>query len=240
MAERVQRRFAAPGGLGLAVATVAPLLLSAGCAALDYSASNVRAARADLGAGPWLDARPRTIVQEGSGRDARFVLVLGDRPPTPKTLSGGLAASASHSTRSAPPLAAATRSASQVGGHTAARVARFVDPVRVRELVGSIYFGVGESRLAPPAIPTIVEALRRTGRDDQLVLTAYTDPRGTPAGNRQLADARAAAVASALEWRGVEPTRVIVLSRPQCCTSGSTPERRFVEYRRVDIEVLKS
>ena len=237
MAERVQRRFAAPGGLGLAVAAVAPLLFG-GCAALDHSSGNVRAARTDLGVRPRLDTRPRTIVQEGSGRDARFVLVLSDRPPTPKTLSTGPAASASDSIRSAP--ATASRSPSQVGGHIATRLARFVEPVRVRERVGSIYFGVGESRLAPSAMATIVEALRRAARNDQLVLTAYTDPRGTPAGNRQLADARAAAVARALEGRGVEPARVIVLSRPQCCAAGPIVERRLVEYRRVDIEVLKS
>jgi outer membrane protein OmpA-like peptidoglycan-associated protein len=237
MAKRMQRRFAARRRLGLAVAAVAPLLFG-GCAALDHTAGNVRAARTDLGVRPRVDARPRTIVQEGSGRDARFVLALGDRPLTPKTLSTGPAASASHSNSSAP--AAASRLASQGGGYTAARLARFVEPVRVRERVGSIYFEVGESRLAPPAMTTIADALRRSGRDDQLVLTAYTDPRGTAAGNRQLADARAAAVASALERRGVEPARVIVLSRPQCCAAGSIAERRFVEYRRVDIEVLKS
>jgi outer membrane protein OmpA-like peptidoglycan-associated protein len=237
MAERMQRWCAARGRLGLAVAAVAPLLFG-GCAALDHTAGNVRAARTDLGVRPRVDARPRTIVQEGSGRDARFVLALGDRPPTPKTLSTGLAAPASHSSSSAP--AAASRSASRAGGYAAPRLARFVEPVRVRELVGSVYFGVGESQLAPPAMATIGNALRRTGRADQLVLTAYTDPRGTPAGNRQLAGARAAAVASALERRGVEPARVIVLSRPQCCAAGSIPERRFVEYRRVDIEVLKS
>jgi outer membrane protein OmpA-like peptidoglycan-associated protein len=185
-----------------------------------------------------MDARPRTIVQEGSGRDARFVLTLGDRPPTPKTLSTGIAASAPHAPGAAP--AALSHAASRVGRQTGSRLARYVEPVRVRELVGSVYFGVGESRLPPPAISTIVEALRRAGRGDQLVLTAYTDPRGTPAGNRQLANARAAAVASALEQRGVDPGRVIVLRRPQCCAPGPTPERRLVEYRRVDIEVLKS
>ncbi len=239
MAKRVQCRFAAPSGLGLAVAAVAPLLFG-GCAALDHTTGYVRAARTDLGVRPRVDARPRTIVQEGSGRDARFVLALSDRPPTPKTLSTGGAASASDSTRSAPALAAASRSPAHAGGHTAARLARFVEPVRVRELVGSIYFGVGDSRIAPPAMATIVNALRRTGRDDQLVLTAYTDPRGTAAGNRNLADARAAAVAGALERRGVEPARVIVLSRPQCCAAGPITEQRLVEYRRVDIEVLKS
>jgi outer membrane protein OmpA-like peptidoglycan-associated protein len=239
MTERAQRRLTAPGGFGLALAAVAPLL-SVGCAALDHTASNVRAARTDLGVRPWVDARPRTIVQEGSGRDARFVLALGDRPPTPKTLSTGLAASASRSTSSAAPLAAGPRPLLRERGHAAARPARFVAPVRVRELVGSVHFGVGESRLAPSAMPTIVGALRRTGRRDQVVLTAYTDPRGTRTGNRQLADARAAAVASALERRGLEPARLIVLSRPQCCASGSTPERRLVEYRRVDIEVLRS
>jgi len=237
MAERVDRQVASPSGLGLAVAAAAPLLLG-GCAALDHSFGDVRAARTDLGARPWMDARPRTIVQEGSGRDARFVLALGDRPPTPKTLSTGIAASAPHATGAAP--AAMSHAASRVGRQTGSRLARYVEPVRVRELVGSVYFGVGESRLPPPAISTIVEALRRAGRGDQLVLTAYTDPRGTPAANRQLADARAAAVASALERRGVEPARVIVLSRPQCCAAGSTPERRLVEYRRVDIEVLRS
>jgi outer membrane protein OmpA-like peptidoglycan-associated protein len=239
MAERMQHRPGAPSGLRLAASAVAPLLFS-GCAALDHSAGNVRAARADLGARPQLDARPRTIVQEGSGRDTRFVLVSGDRPPTPKTLASALAAMASHSTSSPPALSAVSRPPSQAGGRTAARATRFVEPVRVRERVGSIYFGVGESRLTPPAMATIVDALRRAGRDDQLVLTAYTDPRGTAAGNRQLADARASAVAGALERRGVEPGRVIVLSRPQCCAAGPTPEPRLVEYRRVDIEVLKS
>ncbi len=237
MAERVDRQVAAPSGLGLAVAAAAPLLLG-GCAALDHSSGDVRAARTDLGARPWIDARPRTIVQEGSGRDARFVLALGDRPPTPKTLSTRVAASAPHATGSAP--APISHSASRVGRQTGSRLARYVEPVRVRELVGSVYFGVGESRLPLPAMATILDALRRAGRDDQLVLTAYTDPRGTPAGNRQLADARAAAVASALERRGVDPGRVIVLSRPQCCVPSAAPERRLVEYRRVDIEVLKS
>jgi outer membrane protein OmpA-like peptidoglycan-associated protein len=237
MAERAQRRFDGSAGFAVLVAAVPPLLFG-GCAALDHSPNNVRAARTDLGVRPWLDARPRTIVQEGSGRDARFVLALGDRPPTPKTLSTGIAASASHSIGSAP--AAASRSPSQAGGHPFARLARFVEPVRVRERVGSIYFGVGESRIAPSAIPTIVEALRQTRRDDRLVLTAYTDSLGSPAANRQLAQARAAAVASALERRGVEPARVVVHSRPQCCASGSTSERRLAQYRRVDIEILRS
>ncbi|HUK63977.1 MAG TPA: hypothetical protein VLV15_11605, partial [Dongiaceae bacterium] len=183
MAERRPPRWAAPGGLGLAVAAVAPLL-STGCAGLDQPTSNIRAARVDLGARPHLDARPRTIVQEGAGRDTRFVLALGDPPPTPKTLSTGLTVPAAHATHSAP--VAASRSPSPPSGVTPARVVRFVEPVRVRALVGSIYFEVGESRLAPTALATIVNALRRTGRDDRLVLTAYTDPRGTAAGNRQL------------------------------------------------------
>ena len=101
-----------------------------------------------------------------------------------------------------------------------------------------MYFAVAETRLRESALPTVAAAARRTGRSDRLVLTAYTDPRGTLRENARLAESRADSVTSALVNQGIDPAQVIVMSRPQCCVAATEREREYASYRRVDIEIL--
>ena len=104
--------------------------------------------------------------------------------------------------------------------------------------MGSVYFASAASQVSAAALPTVAAAVARAGRADRFVLTAYTDPYGSPELNRRLAELRAESVAAALAVRGVDPARVVVLRRPQCCAVQPLPERDAAPYRRVDIEIL--
>ena len=68
----------------------------------------------------------------------------------------------------------------------------------------------------------------------QLVLTGYSDPRGSPAHNRQLALARASAVRRYLIRRGLPPERIEIASAGASRYRGTGPESWMYD-RRVEI-----
>ena len=174
------------------------------------------------------------ITQQRVGGDRAFLLVAHELPPTPKTLAAGdgpIAPNATVGPRSAAPVTSSDRT------NESSRMPRTAR-ARMREPAGSVYFATAASRLSAAASPTVAAAAARAGRADRLVLTAYTDPYGSLELNRRLADLRAESVTAALGARGVDPARVIVLSRPQCCARQPLPERDAAPYRRVDIEIL--
>ena len=174
----------------------------------------------------------RAIVQEGYADHARFVLLGKEAAPTPKTLATP-GHSSSSSSGTFPPAQAATPNQD-----SSADRRRVASRARIRQPAGSVYFAVAETRLRESALPTVAAAARRTGRSDRLVLTAYTDPRGSLRENARLAESRADSVTSALVNQGIDPAQVIVLSRPQCCVAATEREREYASYRRVDIEIL--
>ena len=170
------------------------------------------------------------ITQQKIGGEPTFLIVGEESPPTRKTL----AASDSLIEPVLQTIAPATLSDRTTEASPVPRTA----PARLRKPVGSVYFAVAVSRLSAAASPIVAAAAASAGRADRLVLTAYTDPYGSPELNRRLADLRAESVTAALGARGVDPAQVIVLSRPQCCARQPLPERDAAPYRRVDIEIL--
>jgi len=157
------------------------------------------------------------IVQKRIGGEFAFLLAAQEPSPTPKTLAAEV-----HVARTS----------------TTSDATQHIVKARAREPVGTVYFALAGARLNAAAHPIVVAAAKRAGSADRVVLTVYTDPRGTLAENRRLAERRADAVADALAQRGVERAQVIVISRPQCCAPRPLPEQRAAPYRRVDIEIL--
>ena len=172
----------------------------------------------------------RRITQQRIGGEPTFLVVAEESPPTRKTLAASDSLIAPV-LQSVAPVALSDRATegSRIP-HTA--------PARLRKPVGSVYFAAAVSRLSAAASPIVAAAAASAGRADRLVLTAYTDPYGSPELNRRLADLRAESVTAALGARGVDPAQVIVLSRPQCCARQPLAERDAAPYRRVDIEIL--
>jgi len=202
------------------LASVVGLLL-AGCASLRGELL-AEPPRSPLHAAP-ITARVTTsaptwrIVQRRIGSEIAFVLVADAPPPTPKAL-----AAEGHVTRTS----------------MTPDATRHIVKARVRVPVGAVYFTRAGARLNAVAHPIVAAAAKSAGSADWVVLTVYTDPRGTLEENRRLAERRADAVADALAERGVERAQVIVISRPQCCAVRPLPEQRAAPYRRVDIEIL--
>jgi outer membrane protein OmpA-like peptidoglycan-associated protein len=204
-------------------------LVLAGCASVDKRSASFRQTT---------EAQPRSatelaarIVQHRAGREATFVLGTDDPRPTPKTLAS-VTAKASGS-----PVVAGSSAHISPSPAVQSSPPRLVVS-RMRQPVGAVYFAVAASRIEPPALPTVAAAAGSVTRADRVVLTAYTDPHGTPAENQRLAARRAEAVTTALAARGIDRAQVVVLSRPQCCSARPLPEREAAPYRRVDIEIL--
>lgn len=173
------------------------------------------------------------IAQARTDDVPAFRVVANEPPPTPKTLASG--APIARSAIAAPETATPGPSASLVGASGAPRAAT---RTRVREPVGTVYFGPAGAHVSTVELRTVAAAVARITQADRLVLTAYTDPHGSLELNQRLAGLRADSVAAALVARGVDPAHVIVLSRPQCCASRPLPEHDAALYRRVEIERL--
>ncbi len=104
------------------------------------------------------------------------------------------------------------------------------------DLIGTVYFGSGQSALPPEAgaeIDKLVQAmLGAPGR--RVVLSGFHDDSGDPAKNAELAKQRALAARAALLQAGVAADR-IALRKPEVTTgSGTDREARRVEMRLVD------
>ncbi len=79
----------------------------------------------------------------------------------------------------------------------------------------SIYFDTGSAGLRADALPVLDQAARlyRAGQPIVMILTASTDPTGSPIGNLQLSQQRAYAVLRGLVARGIPAERFQILAK---------------------------
>ncbi len=108
-----------------------------------------------------------------------------------------------------------------------------VDLPLTGELLGNVFFGLGQSQLSTEAQAEVAEIAREAKGATQLVLAGFHDPSGNAAQNAELAKNRALAVRTGLIEGGVRPSRIL-LRRPESTTGDGSAE----EARRVDVRLL--
>lgn len=101
------------------------------------------------------------------------------------------------------------------------------------ELLGNVFFGLGQSQLSSEAQAEVVEIAQEAKGAKQIVLAGFHDPSGNAAQNAELAKNRALAVRTGLIDAGVRPSQIL-LRRPESTTGDGSPE----EARRVDVRLL--
>lgn len=104
------------------------------------------------------------------------------------------------------------------------------------DLVGKLYFGLGEATLPADAAPALAEVVKAMAAAPTrtLVLSGFHDTSGDPAKNAELAKQRALGVREALKAAGADAAKV-KLRKPESTTGdGTAQEARRVEMRLVD------
>lgn len=104
------------------------------------------------------------------------------------------------------------------------------------DLVGVLYFGVGEATLPADAAAEIekVRAALAAAPKLKVVLSGFHDASGDAAQNATLARRRAQAAREALKAAGVDPARIQLRKPEQTLADGSPQEARRVEMRLVE------
>jgi len=104
------------------------------------------------------------------------------------------------------------------------------------DLVGKLYFGLGEATLPADAAGALGEVVKAMAAAPArtLVLSGFHDTSGDPAKNAELAKQRALGVREALKAAGADAAKV-KLRKPESTTGdGTAQEARRVEMRLVD------
>ena len=125
----------------------------------------------------------------------------------------------------APPVAAAAAAGDEL-----------VDAPLTGELLGKLYFELGQATLPSDAAATLSAAAKALADapGKRLVLSGFHDTSGDPAKNAELAKQRAIAVREALKVAGAEAAR-LALRKPESTAGGTdAQEARRVELRLVD------
>ena len=101
------------------------------------------------------------------------------------------------------------------------------------DLVGTVYFALGQAALPESAAAEVAKAKLAldAAPTAKMVLSGFHDASGDPARNAELAKDRAKAVRGALQAAGIDASRV-ALRKPESTTGdGSAQEARRVEMR---------
>ena len=119
---------------------------------------------------------------------------------------------------------------------TATLPAEFIEAPLGGDLVGSLYFALGQSALPDGAEPVVIK-VALTVLDDpkrRVLVSGFHDASGSAEVNAEVARQRAVSVRSALIAEGV-PAERIVLRKPEVTLGDADPiEARRVEVRLVD------
>jgi outer membrane protein OmpA-like peptidoglycan-associated protein len=144
----------------------------------------------------------------------------------------------SKAAKAAPAVAAAApqAAASEAAAPAAAAAEALVDAPLSGELLGKLFFAVGQAALPADAAAQIEAAAKALAAAPakKIVLSGFHDASGDPVKNAELAKLRAFAVRDALKAAGADAARVL-LRKPESTTAdGSAEEARRVELRLVD------
>ncbi|WP_428421298.1 OmpA family protein [Methylibium sp.] len=140
-------------------------------------------------------------------------------------LIGGLAIRAMNAAGDAVPQAGA-----------GAEAIAFVDGPLEGDVVGTVYFAVGQSRLPDGALVALDKAIQAVKDEPQrhVVLSGFHDASGAAALNAELAKARAKTVRAALVAEGIDAARITLRKPDVTLGDGEAPEARRVEIRLVN------
>lgn len=112
----------------------------------------------------------------------------------------------------------------------------FIDAPLEGDLIGTVYFALGQSSLPDGAQPMLDKAVAAAQEAPQrrIVLSGFHDASGTAGVNAEIAKARAKTVREALTADGVSAARIALRKPDVTLGDGSAPEARRVEIRLVD------
>ncbi|ABM93064.1 outer membrane related peptidoglycan-associated lipoprotein [Methylibium petroleiphilum PM1] len=112
----------------------------------------------------------------------------------------------------------------------------FVDGPLEGEVVGTVYFAVGQAVLPDGALVALDKAIQavKDAPQQRVVLSGFHDASGAAALNAELAKARAKAVRAALVAEGVDAARIALRKPDVTLGDGAAPEARRVEIRLVE------
>lgn len=112
----------------------------------------------------------------------------------------------------------------------------FVDAALDGDLVGSVYFALGQSALPDGAEPMVIKVSAAVIDDAKrrVLVSGFHDASGTAAVNAEVAKQRAIAVRAALIAEGV-PAERIALRKPEVTLGDGDP----IEARRVEVRLVE-
>jgi outer membrane protein OmpA-like peptidoglycan-associated protein len=149
---------------------------------------------------------------------------------------GGVTLRHLHQSKAAKAAPAVAAAAPQAAASEAAAAETLVDAPLSGELLGKLFFAVGQAALPADAAAQIEAAAKALAAAPakKIVLSGFHDASGDPVKNAELAKLRAFAVRDALKAAGADAARVL-LRKPESTTAdGSAEEARRVELRLVD------
>lgn len=117
-----------------------------------------------------------------------------------------------------------------------AGASEFIEAPLEGDLVGTVYFAIGQSSLLDGSQPVLDKAVTAIQEAPQrrVVLSGFHDESGSAAVNAELAKARAKTVREALSADGVSASRIALRKPDVTLGDGSPVEARRVEIRLVD------
>lgn len=169
------------------------------------------------------------LDQEDEGTRIGVWVVLGVVFFVLTGLIGGLALRQLHAGKAAASPVAAAATAVGAGDE-------LIDAPLTGELLGKLYFELGQAALPGDAAATLSAAAKALADapGKRLVLSGFHDTSGDPAKNAELAKQRAIAVREALKAAGADAAR-LALRKPESTAGGAdAQEARRVELRLVD------
>lgn len=117
-----------------------------------------------------------------------------------------------------------------------ADAAGFIDAPLEGDIVGTVYFALGQSTLLEGAQPVIDKAVVAIQDEPQrrVMVSGFHDASGSAALNADIAKARALTVREALSAEGVSTSRIALRKPAETLGGGEPIEARRVEIRLVD------
>jgi len=124
----------------------------------------------------------------------------------------------------------------QAGAAAGTEAIVFVDGPLEGEVVGTVYFVIGQSALPDGALVAMDKAIQAVQDEPQrrVVLSGFHDASGAAALNAELAKERAKTVRAALVAEGVDAARIALRKPDVTLGDGAAPEARRVEIRLVE------
>ena len=132
--------------------------------------------------------------------------------------------------------AAAGGGSGQAGATAGAEALTFVDGPLEGDVVGTVYFAVGQSVLPDGALVALDKAIQAVKDEPKrrVVLSGFHDASGAAALNAELAKERAKTVRAVLVAEGVDAARIALRKPDVTLGDGAAPEARRVEIRLVE------